>query len=51
MLTPTQTNSNVTSPVQPISVEQSSTSRTIPPAKRVNPFEQILFSISNEYFQ
>jgi hypothetical protein len=36
MLTPTQTNSTVTSPIQPITIESPSTSRSIPSAKRVN---------------
>jgi hypothetical protein len=39
MLTPTQTNSTITSPIQPISIESPSTSRSIPSAKRVNQFE------------
>ncbi|CAF1015883.1 unnamed protein product [Adineta steineri] len=34
MLTPTQTNSTVTSPIQPISIESPSTSRSMPSAKR-----------------
>jgi hypothetical protein len=36
MLTPTQTNSTVTSPIQPITIESPSTSRSISSAKRVN---------------
>ena len=36
MLTPTQTNSTVTSPIQPILIESPSTSRSMPTAKRVS---------------
>jgi hypothetical protein len=36
MLTPTQTNSTVTSPIQPITIESPSTSRSIPSTKRVS---------------
>jgi hypothetical protein len=41
MLTPTQTNSTVTSPIQPITIESPSTSRSIPPTKRVSRIERI----------